>query len=393
MRKTMILAALLCSAVVLSAQTTLEEVLRSVEMNNKELQAGFNDFQAQSLDVKSQNNLKNPSLSYSHVFGNKPGLGESGEFTASQSFDFPSAYVQRHKHAKEMGIAFDLQYKELRRQILLQTKQTCLDLVYLNRQRQLLNQRFSNAKHLSDIYATRLQNGDANILETNKIDLEMLNVETEVRKNKIDMQNKLNELAVLNGGIPIAFTDTVFLTEAPLLPLPQLLEEVKAANPDLLAKQSQKLASALALKAVRSEGLPEIEVGYKMTHAKGGERFNGFLVGISVPLFANKNKVKSAKAVTRQSEYTYDNTLTSIENQLSSLYNEALSLQESAKLYNGLLERQSTITVLNEALEAGHISMTEYFVDTTAYYQSMENYLQILNDYHKTLSKIYDYRL
>lgn len=392
MKQIIILIALLCSTT-LVAQTTFEDVLRSVEMNNNALKAGYSEMEAQKLDAKAANNLKNPTVSYSHLYGNRPGAGFQGEFVASQSFDFPSAYVQRHKRAKERGVSLDYQYRDMRRQILLQAKEVCLDLIYLKQQRQLLEKRYQNAKQLADAYTMRFKAGDADILETNKIELELLNVDTEVRQNGMDAQKKMNELVVLNGGVPIVLADTVFVSDVSLLPLAELLEEVMAANPDVMAKRSEQLVSNLNLKAVRSEGLPEIEVGYRMNPASGGERFNGFMVGLSIPIFANKNKVKSAKAMTRMADFQYENTLVSLRHELMGLYSDAVSLQESVQLYSTLLEKQHTIALLTQALNAGQISVTEYFVNTAAYFQSMENYLQVQNEYHKLIAKIYDYRL
>ena len=156
------------------------------------------------------NNLPDPSVSYSHFWGNKEGMGFTGEFVASQSFDFPSVYVRKHKLTKAKSAGLDRQGMAFRQQILLQVKEVCLDLVLLNQQKNLLDTRLRNAEQLSAFYATRLEKGNANILETNKIDLELLNARTEARMNETSRIAKLQELATLNGGIAIEFTDTVY---------------------------------------------------------------------------------------------------------------------------------------------------------------------------------------
>ena len=53
------------------------------------------------------------------------------------------------------------------------------------------------------MYAKRLQTGDANALETNKINLELLNVKTEASLNETALRNKQQELNTLNGNIPV----------------------------------------------------------------------------------------------------------------------------------------------------------------------------------------------
>ena len=209
MKSYIIVAALSVLTGGLSAQTSIEDVLRSVEANNKDLQANSQLLQSQKLEAKLDNNLPDPSVSYSHFWGNKEGMGFTGEFVASQSFDFPSVYVRKHKLTKAKSAGLDRQGMAFRQQILLQVKEVCLDLVLLNQQKNLLDTRLRNAEQLSAFYATRLEKGNANILETNKIDLELLNARTEARMNETSRIAKLQELprtAVSLSSLRIRFT-------------------------------------------------------------------------------------------------------------------------------------------------------------------------------------------
>jgi len=139
MKRFILTIALLSSALVAGAQTSIEEVLRSVETNNKELQANRQMVTAQKLEAKLDNNLPDPTVTYSHLYGNKEGMGFTGELVASQSFDFPSLYMQRNKLSKQKGENYDRQGEEVRQQILLQAKEACLDLIFLNQQKNLLD--------------------------------------------------------------------------------------------------------------------------------------------------------------------------------------------------------------------------------------------------------------
>lgn len=124
MKRFILTIALLSSALVAGAQTSIEEVLRSVETNNKELQANRQMVTAQKLEAKLDNNLPDPTVTYSHLYGNKEGMGFTGELVASQSFDFPSLYMQRNKLSKQKGENYDRQGEEVRQQILLQCQRS-----------------------------------------------------------------------------------------------------------------------------------------------------------------------------------------------------------------------------------------------------------------------------
>lgn len=393
MKQFIVITLLASAALSVNGQNSIDAVLRSIEANNKELQANNQLTVSKKLEAKLDNNLPDPSVSYVHQYGNREGMGIQGELVASQSFDFPSVYVQKNKLAKSKAASFDRQGAEFRQQILLQAKEICLDLVLLNQQRALLDQRRQNAEQLAELYAMRLETGDANILETNKIDLELLNAKTEARMNESARIAKLQELATLNGGIAIDFTDTTYMSDGDILSFEELRAEAVTSNPQLLTLKSEQVAARRQLSVNKSKSLPGFELGYRMNTATGGERFNGFLVGVSIPLFSNRNNVKQAKAQALYTDLQLESTITTVESELHQLYNQSVALKTSMDEYNTVLKSQNSLALLNKAIQTGQISMIEYFVDVTTFYQSMQNYMQLQNEYQKVMAQLYKYKL
>lgn len=385
-----ILASATCSA---SGQTSIDQVLQGIEANNRELKASYQLTTARKLEAGLENNLADPTVSYVHQYGNKEGLGMQGELVASQSFDFPTVYAQRSKLIRAKGTGFDRQGAELRQQILLQAKELCLDLVLLNQQKALLDQRRQNAEQLASLYATRLSTGDANILETNKINLELLNAKNEARMNEAARAARLKELATLNGGIPVSFPDTEYVGVPELLSVDELKTVALSSNLQLLSLQSDQATALRQLSVNKAKGLPGLELGYRLNTATGGERFNGFLVGVSIPLFSNRNNVKQAKAQTRYTELQLESTTSVVENELQSLYDQSVALKTSMNEYSEVLKSQNGLELLNKAIQSGQISMMEYFVDVTTLYQSMQNYMQLQNEYQKVMAQLYKFKL
>ena len=393
MKQFIVIILLASAALSVNGQNSIDAVLRSIEANNKELQANNQLTVSKKLEAKLDNNLPDPSVSYVHQYGNREGMGIQGELVASQSFDFPSVYVQKNKLAKSKAASFDRQGAEFRQQILLQAKEICLDLVLLNQQRALLDQRRQNAEQLAELYAMRLETGDANILETNKIDLELLNAKTEARMNESARIAKLQELATLNGGIAIDVTDTTYMLDGDILSFEELCAAAVPSNPQLLTLKSEQVAARRQLSVNKSKSLPSFELGYRMNTATGGERFNGFLVGISIPLFSNRNNVKQAKAQALYTDLQLESTTTTVESELHQLYNQSVALKTSMDEYNTVLKSQNSLALLNKAIQTGQISMIAYFVDVTTFYQSMQNYMQLQNEYQKVMAQLYKYKL
>ncbi len=378
----------------MSKATSIEEVLQSVLQNNKEWQATTSQSEAQKWQARAENNLPNPEVTYSHLWGNKEGMGFTGEFIASQSFDFPTLYAQRNRLNRERTTMYDAEAEALRQQILSQAQTVCLDLIYLNQLHKLLAQRLANAEALSGYYAEQLEQGNTNIIEVNKVNLELLNARNASRLNEADLLAKQQELVALNGGVPIAFCDTLYRSS---YDYPTDFEtyrlEAMAAWPELQALRSAEATAIRNITISKQQWLPGLTLGYRMNPSSGGDRYNGVMVGISIPLFANRHKVKQAKAERIAAESRLQSQSDATLANLRQLWTRAGELRKSIDEYAAILRLQDNISLLNKSLRAGQISMIEYFVNVATFYDSMENYLQLQNDYQKTLAQLYRFRL
>ena len=223
--------------------------------------------------------------------------------------------------------------------------------------------------------------------------MELLNVRNESRMNETARVAKLQELAILNGGTEISFDETTYVPVDVPRSLTDLKQEIMTSDRRLLALQSEKNAALRQIQVNRSKGLPSFTLGYRMNPSSGGDRYNGFLVGISIPIFANRHNVKQAKAQSLYTDLQLENAETVVEKDLLQLYNQALALKASMDEYSEMLESQNNLALLNKAIQAGQISMIEYFVDVTTLYQSMQNHMQLQNEYQKVMAQLYKFKL
>lgn len=390
-RITLFTAALLTFAG-MQAQNSIDQVLRNIEANNKELQANARLISSQKLEAKTDNNLADPTLSYAHLWGSKDKSETIGELVVSQSFDFPSLYASRAKLNRLKTNSFDGQASVFRQSILLQAKEVCLDIIMLRQQQQILQERLRNAEELAAMYKRRLQTGDANVIETNKINLELLNVKTEASLNKTALRNKLQELNTLNGNIPVVFEENSYPSVIFPSDYQMLKTEVLAADPTLQALASES-AAARQLIGINKQGwLPKLELGYRR-NTESGTPFNGLVVGFSFPIFENKSKVKIAKAQSMNTDFLKESAMLQAESQVAQLYREAQTLRSSMDEYEKTFQAQQDLDMLKQALTGGQISMIEYFVEVSVVYQSKQNYLQLENQYQKAMAKIYKNQL
>lgn len=385
-------ALLLFTAGGVQAQNSIEQVLQHIETNNKELQANSQLNTSQKLEAKTDNNLPNPNVSYAHLWSADDKSRTVGELVVSQSFDFPSLYFTRNKLNRLKANTFDSQAALFRQEKLLQAKELCLDIIMLRQQKSILEERLRNTKELADMYDKRLKTGDANALETNKINLELLNVKTEASLNETTLRNKLQELQVLNGNVPVIFEENQYPSQPFPADYQTLKSEVIASSRTLEALNNEGMAARKEITLNKSKWLPSLELGYKR-NTESGAPLNGMVVGVSFPIFENRNKVKIAKAQALNIELQKSNALLQVESEFDQLYEEAKTLHASMEEYSRTFQSQQDLTLLKQALTGGEISMIEYFVEVSVIYQSHLNYLQLENQYQKAMAKIYKNQL
>ncbi len=387
----LVATALLAPTGEVQAQGSIEQVLKSIETNNRELQANAQLIASQKLEARTANNLPNPTLSYAHLWGAKE-KKTIGELVVAQSFDFPSLYATRNKLNRLKAGAYDSQADVFRQEKLLQAKELCLDIIMLRQQKSLLEERLRNAEELAGMYAKRLQTGDANAIETNKINLELLNIRTETSLNETALRNKLQELNVLNGNLPVVFEENQYAAVPFPADFQSLKSEVIAADRTLTALAGESLVARKQIAVSRSQWLPKLELGYRR-NTETGTPFNGLVVGFSFPIFENRNQVKIAKAQALGTDLQKENATLQVASELTQLYEEAKTLHDSMEAYSKTFRSQQDLALLKKALTGGEISMIEYFVEVSVIYQSHQNYLQLENQYQKAMARIYKNKL
>jgi outer membrane protein TolC len=384
--KKFIIMLMLCLPIGMQAQN-IDQVLQSIEANNKELLSQKQLTKAQKMENRTENNLPDPTVSYSSFYKNGAGPGHGTELVATQGFDFPTQYITRNRQAEMENEAIDLQQQAFRRDVLLRAKNLCLDLILLNQEKALMDIRMKNADELEALYAKRLEAGDANILEVNKIKMERMNVQTEVAQNNAAHRTALQSLLAMNGNMPVEFSESTYPEVKEILDYNQLRDEVVASDYSLQAAVAFTRAAEKQVSVDKQNWLPKLEAGFRR-NTDTGMSMNGFVVGGSIPLFSNRKKVQIAKAQAISAQLMQEDALLHVENNLMALYNEMTQLKEAMHAYDVPLMYRS-LDLLKQALTEGQISLIEYFVEAETVYKNLQAYMKLENQYQKIMADIY----
>ena len=374
------------------AQSEIENVLLEIESNNTTLSAYKNLNEAQKLENKTGIFLENPEVGFNYLWGNPASMGKRHDFSVSQSFDFPTSYGIKRKIADAKNIQSDLDFELHRKSILFQAKTVCNQLIYLNALNAVLEKRAKHAGDIANAFSIKFENGEINIIENNKAQFNLLNTKKELESNQTEREALLARLTGLNGGKPVYFGQSTF----PPVNLPVDFDswfntnETKniylqqAANEIGISEKQIKLSKALSL--------PKFSGGY-MSESVVGESFNGVTVGMSIPLWENKNRVKLATAQQQVAlEIANDKKIQSY-NRLKGQYEKAKSLQKTLAGYREVLQVVNSTDLLKKALDAGELSLIEYLLEITLYYQTIDKFLSVESELNQLVSNLYFFEL
>ena len=372
------------------SQSNVDSVLIEIEKNNTTLSALQKRAEADKIGNKTGIYLQNPEVGLNYLWGDPSSIGNRIDFSIKQTFDFPTAYRYRYQISRIQNEQVELEYQKARRVLLLEIRLICNDLIYTNALLSELYKRFNHAESISSSYKAKFDIGETNILEYNKAQLNLLNIRKDLESQKIKRDALLGELARLNGGIFINFTDSIFQEPELSTDFEQWYIQAEQSNPLLnwLTKEIEISQKQVNLK--RALSFPKLQAGY-MSENIVGQEFQGLIVGLSIPLWENKNTVKYSKANTIALEnITTDNKM-QLYNQLKILHKKATALQNNVNDYRAQLQTFNNSELLIKALNKGEITLIGYFLELSIYYESVNKLLELERDMNKAVVVLNQY--
>lgn len=366
---------------------TVGDVLKQVAANNLTLQALVHDNQADVLDIKASNSIGGPSVEYSPFFTKGySGVAES-ELVVSQEIDFPTKYAARNKQAQMQQTVGDKLLAKQRRDILLQAQLLCIDLIRLNQTLSMLRERLANSETLLQMYQKRMEAGDANALELNKVKLDCMEVRTLVNEAQGERTSLLQQLRQLNGGKPIDVTDTVLPDYPQITNFESYRALALASDADVAVAQTSLRAAEMNLKLQKNEWLPNISFGYRR-NTEQGEGINGFLVGVSFPLYSNSSNVKAARQRRESAELQVVQAQNEAEASLRTNYEQLQGLQQVID-HSDVKLLQESLTLFAKALQQGEITALVYYVEINSIYEKLQRHIDLHCQSVKLLAELH----
>jgi hypothetical protein len=114
---------------------------------------------------------------------------------------------------------------------------------------------------------------------------------------------------------------------------------------------------------------------------------------MSIPLWENKNTVKLATAKQQVALELANDKKIQTYNQLKGQYEKAIRLQKTLASYREALQTVNSSDMLKKALDAGELSLIEYMLELTLYYETTDKFLSIENELNQLATGLFFFEL
>lgn len=387
--KTSLLAALTMAVVPVFAAVenpSISDIVTEIERNNLRLDAIGAQNKAEVLEMRAENSLPATSIEYSPFFRSGVTGLASSELIVSQEFEFPTIYAARSKAADSRRDALEQKLCAERRTLRIAATQECLDLILSYRERDILMDRLATADTLIALYKRKLELGAATAIDVNKLLLSRQDLDRGLRENAIAADEIKGRLRVLNGGKPLDLDGLEYGSPLDDMTLPTDPAQYASQDPAVKAALAETRYAEKETGVANGSWLPSVSVGYRR-NTEMDEASNGFMVGLSFPLFSIGKQSKAAEARKSAAMIEAENARIQSETEAEDAIRRLEAIRSALAAYDTSLIEEN-LRLYRRALDLGRISLTEYYVETDALYDRLLNRQRLEHDYRRLAASL-----
>ena len=381
---------------------SVDDAITTALKNNLELQS-------QQLNVQSSTILKKsvfelPKTNVNFQFGQYNSINQDKAFQVSQSIPFPTYYSAKSSLYKAELQGSQLQQQATANEIKAQVQYWFYQLQYLQTTKKQLQDLDSLYNDFVSAAALRYKTGETNLLEKTTAETKRGQLSQLLKQNETDFATAYNSLKTLMNTSE-DFTITVNENWQPLVLSSSFDTTLIANNPSLKVLYQQSVIAEQNKKLETASTLPDFNVGYfnqsligvqsingADVNFDGSKRFQGFNVGISIPItfFSNASKIKSLDYKQQALQKEADNGKLILQTQLQNAFQQYSQNLSQYNYYKStaLPNAEIIISTAKVGFKSGDIGYIEYLQALQTATDVQLNYLQSINLINQSIVNI-----
>lgn len=364
--------------------------------NNKGVQASV-------LDSRMQSQLKGtafdlPKTEVTGTFGQVNTAAHDKYFSISQTFS-PFQFGARRKLLNETAQAAELRVAVTRQELAYRVRQSWNAMLYYQELNKILQEQNSYMQKFVRAADLKFRTGETGSLENITAVAKQQELLQKIRQNEAMVKVEHSKMRILLNLDDFTVSDTAFV---PLVSITvrDTASIMRNANVQL-ALQELEVAKA-GSKVERSALMPDITAGYFIQSMRGIQdvngspvsydgslQFQGFSVGVAIPIFAGSGsaRMRAAKTNVEVQQMSADYLQAQLQGELTQQL-EQLSTFESMISYYNSTALPNANTIVNNSTKAymnGDISYVEYMQGLETALDIRTNYINAVNNYNQAV--------
>jgi len=343
--------------------------------------------------------IQNPELTYA-----KEGIGDNNfseqRWGISQSLDFPLTGYYRAKSEQAGTSSLEMQLQALKLQVKADVKSAYTQLAYTLESSHLARERVDLFQSLRDAAQARADLGESSDIDAMQADLQLREAQNNMEnafQNIMEARYNLFEIIGLDEEqqtYDIGFPDT--LRYIPVdINQEEVLQQLQS-HPQLQQISEQQLAASYQTKAARSGYLPDLNIKYYRQDFGNGFDFNGFEVGLSIPLWFGinqSNRVQQSNARYRQVEWQYREEQLSIKKRAEQAWHGYETTQANIRRFMETIQEKSRelVDMTQRGYRMGELDLLTLLEAQRTYLRTQEAYYETLRDYYLRVIELEQY--
>jgi len=389
-----------------TANANAQEVPKSLDLKQA-IESGIKNnslIQSSELESKMQSQLKGtafdlPKTELTGTFGQINSNAQDKNFSISQTFS-PFQYGARRKLLIENSNLSQLKAGVTRQEITFNIRQSWNAILYYSELNKMLSRQNSLMQKFVRSASLRFDTGETNSLEKTTAVAKQQELEQRIKQNEAMIWVEKSKIKTfLNRKEDFAVSDTVF---AALPSLAVLDSALVKQNPNLKLAAAQVNVAEASRKVEKAALLPDLTAGYFIQSFKGSQevngetvsydgslRFQGFSVGISLPIFAGSSiaKIQASKTNIEMQQKNADYMQSQLINQHEQQLQQLHTFQSLVNYYKATALPNADLITKNagKAYMNGDISYVEYVQGLETALGIRTNYINAVNNFNQTV--------
>lgn len=359
---------------------------------------------ASALESRMQSQLKGtvfdlPKTEVTGTFGQVNTAAQDKYFSVSQTFN-PFQFGARRKLLNATATAAELRLEVTKQELSYRVRQSWNAILFYNELNKILQEQ--NGYMLKFVRAADLKfrTGETGSLESTTAITKQQELQQQIKQNEAMIKVERSKMRIL-----LNITDEFTVTDTAFAPLPAMAVRdsamVKQNANVKLAQQELEVAKA-GIKVERSALMPDLTAGYFIQSMRGVQevngspvnydsslQFQGFSVGIGIPIFAGSGsaRIKAAKTNVEAQQMNADYLQAQLQGEFQQQLEQLNTFESLVNYYKTTALPNADIIVNNstKAYMNGDISYVEYMQGLATALDIRTNYINAVNNHNQAV--------